>query len=352
MDACEDAEPKRPRRESFIQPLTRVIRNRGQLTPAELAVYLDLQSYDWSGEGTWVGQKTIASELGISERTVRDAIKVLARVGAIECQPRPGRSHLYKVKSGWLPGDNGTPHRRKKPTTAVTTPAKPAAHPGKIRRTPRRNLPHSPAESAAETDVENYIQKAKVRTDLVPPPAASRKVLSGATSESSQEKIQEQRLKNTVPTPARSSNNSSTYQQGKNALAQSLSNADYSTTRLDPNEEAMVVELAHRFNQIQTIMGAEKATGVRWQKTLTGFRMMLFSPRHKRSYRDACLVLDYLKNNPVRAKEIVNMDKKRGVTNTYHLMFLFERLHNEAIGHNTEVENMFSKRQVHVDDRA
>ena len=33
-------------RRSFIQPLTAVIRNRGQLTPAELAVYLHLQTYD------------------------------------------------------------------------------------------------------------------------------------------------------------------------------------------------------------------------------------------------------------------------------------------------------------------
>ena len=74
------------KRESFIQPLTAVIRNCGQLTTAELAVYLDLQTYDWDGEGTWVGQKTIADELGIGERTVRDAVKELERVGAIRCQ--------------------------------------------------------------------------------------------------------------------------------------------------------------------------------------------------------------------------------------------------------------------------
>ena len=48
----------------------------------------------------------------------------------------------------------------------------------------------------------------------------------------------------------------------------------------------------------------------------------------------------------MRAKEIVNKDKKRGVTNTYHLMFLFDRLHNEAVGRQSEAEKMFSKRKV------
>ena len=80
---------KGQKRRSFIQPLTAVIRNRGQLTPAELAVYLHLHTYDWDGEGTWVGQKTIAHELGIGERTVRDAVKKLEGVGAIKCQARP-----------------------------------------------------------------------------------------------------------------------------------------------------------------------------------------------------------------------------------------------------------------------
>jgi predicted transcriptional regulator len=89
---------KGQKRRSFIQPLTAVIRNRGQLTPAELAVYLHLHTYDWDGEGTWVGQKTIAHELGIGERTVRDAVKKLEGVGAIKCEVRPGHTHVYKVK--------------------------------------------------------------------------------------------------------------------------------------------------------------------------------------------------------------------------------------------------------------
>jgi len=93
-------------------------------------------------------------------------------------------------------------------------------------------------------------------------------------------------------------------------------------------------------------MGEQKATGVRWQRSLTGFRMMLFSAKHGRSYDDVCVVLDYLKDNPIRAKEIVNKDKKRGVTNTYHLMCLFDRLYNEAVGRTSETEEMFSKRKV------
>ena len=100
------------------------------------------------------------------------------------------------------------------------------------------------------------------------------------------------------------------------------------------------------------IMGKEKATGIRWQKSLIGFRMLLFSDKHRRSYADACLVLDYLKDNPMRAKEIVNTDKKHGVTNTYQLMFLFDRLYNEAVGRKSEAEKMFAKRKVRIPDSA
>ena len=39
--------------------------------------------------------------------------------------------------------------------------------------------------------------------------------------------------------------------------------------------------------------------------------------KHRRSYEDVSLVLDYLKNSPMRAKEIVNKDNKSGVTNTH-----------------------------------
>ncbi len=99
---------------SFIQPLTAVIRNHGQLTPVELAVLLDLQTYDWNEEGSWVGQKTIADELGVSERTVRAAVKRLTQVGAIECQRRPGLSNLAKVNRAWLPADPGKTYRAKR----------------------------------------------------------------------------------------------------------------------------------------------------------------------------------------------------------------------------------------------
>ena len=349
--------PKGQKRESFIQPLTGVIRNRGQLTTAELAVYLHLQTYDWDGEGTWVSQKTIADELGISERTVRDAVKKLEQVGAIGCQSRPGQSNLYKVKRGWLPTDPGNIRRGKRSKTTAPPPAESAGDPGNIRRTPRQYSPHTPAESAAETDTKNYTQEAEARTDQVPPPVASEEPLSWTTPKANQEQSQEEPeapvAEKTAPPAVSSSNNSSASGHvGMAAVAKSLGHLDYSSARPDRAEEALVVDLASRFNQIQTIMGEEKATGIRWQKFLTGFRMMLFSAKHGRSYEDVCLVLDYLKDNPMRAKEIVNKDQKRGVTNTYHLMFLFDRLHNEAVGRESNAEKMFSKRKVRIPDSA
>ena len=48
----------------------------------------------------------------------------------------------------------------------------------------------------------------------------------------------------------------------------------------------------------------------------------------------------------MRAKEIVNKDS--GVANTYHLMLLFDQLHNEAVGRESEAEKMFSKRKVRI----
>jgi hypothetical protein len=347
---------KGQKRESFIQPLTGVIRNRGQLTPAELAVYLHLQTYDWDGEGTWVGQKTIADELGISERTVRDAVKKLDQVGAIECRPRPGRSNVYKVKSAWVPADPGKTRPGRKSKTTSPTPAESASDPGNICRTPRQNLPHTPAESAAETDVKNYTQEVEARTDEVPPPAASEVPLSGTTPGASQEETQEPPAplaKKTTPPPVSPSNNSSATSRFRiEGLGNGLAKVDYSSARPDPAQEAQVLELATRFNEIQSSMGAEKATGIRWQKFLTGFRMLLFSGKQGRPYEDVSLVLEYLKDNPMRAKEIVNKDNKRGVTNTYHLMFLFERLHDEAVGRESGAEKMFSKRRVRVSDPA
>ncbi len=349
------AQAQGQKRESFIQPLTAVIRNHGQLTPAELAVYLELQSYDWHGEGTWVGQKTIAHELGISERAVRNAVKKLEQLGAIEYQHRPGQSNLYKLRRAWVPSNASHTCRGGRAKTTPPTPAESAAHPGTICRTPRHNLPHTPAESAAEIDTRNYTQESEARTDRVPPPAASEETLSGSNPEVSQDPRQEDRAVPVDETPAAqlvgsSARSVSSVRSGMEALAKSIDNIDYSSPRPDASEEARVAELATRFDQIRRLIGDENATAMRWQKHLIGFRMMLFSAKHGRSYDDACLVLDYLKNNPARAREIVNKDKKRGVTNTYHLMFLFDRLLNEAVGRESDVEKMFSKRRVRIPD--
>ena len=59
-------------------------------------------------------------------------------------------------------------------------------------------------------------------------------------------------------------------------------------------------------------MGRGEATAIRWQRFLTGLRIMLLSSKHRRSYEDVSLVLDHLKNNPIHAKEIVNKDNKPG----------------------------------------
>jgi hypothetical protein len=343
------------KREAFIQPLTAVIRNRGQLTPAALLVYLDLHTYDWDGEGTWVGQKTIADDLGISERTVRDAVKKLQRSGAIECQLRPGRSNVYKVKYGWVPADPSSICLGDGSRTTPATPAASAGVPGLFCRTPRQSLPHTPAGDAAETDPTNHNQKPEARTDWVPPPAASEEPLSGTTSEVSQEPTQEEPATPVAkqaeyPSVSFSKISSATSRSSTKDLTECVADIDYHSARLNPAEEALVVELATRFNHIQTVIGREKAEGIRWEKFLIGFRMILFSDKHGRSFEDVCLVLDYLSDNPTRAKEIINKDKKRGVTNTYHLMFLFDRLHREALGLGSEAEKMFSKRKVPIPD--
>ena len=54
----------------------------------------------------------------------------------------------------------------------------------------------------------------------------------------------------------------------------------------------------------------------------------------------------------MRANEIVNKHNKSGVTNTYHLMFPFEQLHNEAVGRESGAKQMFSKRKVRIPDPA
>jgi len=335
----------------FIQPMTAVIRNHGQLTPAELAVLLDVSSYDWSGQGTWVAQKTVADDLGIGERTVRDALRKLEQVGAIERQRRPGQSNLYTVNKVWVPADPGNIRRGRRSNTAPPTPADPARDPGNIRRTHRQILPHAPAAFAAEVDSTNYIQQVEATTDNVPPPAASEGPLSGTIPDGSQEQGTEEKLEaavaeRIVPQSVISPEHSSASLVGMEAVAKSRGSFDYSSARPDLAEEAQVVQLATRFDQIQAMIGNELATGIRWQKSLKGFRIMLFSDKHRRPYADVCLVLDYLKDNPLRAKEIVNKDKKRGVTNTYHLMFLFDRLLDEAVGPGSETERMFSKRKI------
>ena len=71
-----------------------------------------------------------------------------------------------------------------------------------------------------------------------------------------------------------------------------LGTVDSSSARPDSAEEALVVELASTFNRDPHDHGrGPEATAIRWQRFLTGFRMMRFSTKHTRSYADVSLVL-------------------------------------------------------------
>lgn len=59
-----------------------------RLGPYAVAVYLNLCRHVGQKQETWVGQKTIAHQMGMSERQVRRELAALAEAGLIEVEER------------------------------------------------------------------------------------------------------------------------------------------------------------------------------------------------------------------------------------------------------------------------
>jgi biotin operon repressor len=116
------------------------LRRDGNLSPAARLVGLEIFSYvnQASGEA-FPSQATIARRLGITDRTVRTAVKQLADAGRINVRGRRGRNNLYspnfiKQTQEKISGV-GTPR-------SSETPEKFDADPGKKQQeTPEKNDP-------------------------------------------------------------------------------------------------------------------------------------------------------------------------------------------------------------------
>src|SRR5262249_13469727 len=116
------------------------LRRDGKLSAAARLVGLEIFSYvnEASGEA-FPSEATIARRLGITDRTVRTAVKQLADAGRIKVTRRPGRNNLYspafiKQRQEKISGV-GTPR-------SPGTPAKFDADPGKKQQgTPEKNDP-------------------------------------------------------------------------------------------------------------------------------------------------------------------------------------------------------------------
>ena len=112
------------------------LRRDGKLSAAARLVGLEIFSYvnEASGEA-FPSEATIARRLGITDRTVRTAVKQLADAGRIKVTRRPGRNNLYspafiKQRQEKISGV-GTPR-------SPGTPAKFDADPEKNSRGPRK----------------------------------------------------------------------------------------------------------------------------------------------------------------------------------------------------------------------
>ena len=73
------------------------IRN-GNLPPSQAAVLAYVAFRDGSERGCYASVATIASETGWSERTVKRSLKTLTIYGVISCQPRPGKTTIYRLR--------------------------------------------------------------------------------------------------------------------------------------------------------------------------------------------------------------------------------------------------------------
>jgi DNA-binding transcriptional MocR family regulator len=110
-------------------------------------LYLANHANGDDGSGAWPSQPTLAAEAGVHRATVQRALERLADVGAVEVDPRAGRTHRFRVRM-----------------CAVCLPRPTAAQSGT-----RTNPPAAESDRGA---AESYGTRRTVRHDSVkePPP--------------------------------------------------------------------------------------------------------------------------------------------------------------------------------------
>lgn len=108
-----------------------------ELTPTQLRVLCAIGIHtNKLGGGVWTSVRTLASEAGVSERTVQTACGVLVERGYLTVVARPGRSNLYEVQL------DAPPQELLHPTPAI------AAAPER----PQRTTPKPQGATKAELD--------------------------------------------------------------------------------------------------------------------------------------------------------------------------------------------------------
>jgi hypothetical protein len=98
-----------------------------ELTPTQLRVLCAIGIHtNKLGGGVWTSVRTLASEAGVSERTVQAACAVLVERGYMTIISRPGRTNLYEVQL------DAPPQQLLHPTPAIAAaPERPKGTPPK-----------------------------------------------------------------------------------------------------------------------------------------------------------------------------------------------------------------------------
>lgn len=87
---------ERSEKGGFIQIPRRVLYRRDLGTGPRL-LWAAMKDFAWNDGETWVSQTRLASDLGVSDRSVRTWAKRLAEKGVIAIKPRSGRTHVYEL---------------------------------------------------------------------------------------------------------------------------------------------------------------------------------------------------------------------------------------------------------------
>ena len=127
-----------------FNPLTalRALRDNQDLSSGEFAVMVAIVLRADSGGCMWASQQLLSKDCKLSPRSVREKLSKLMEKGLISRVKRPGTSDYCVINARAL-----TPAISAGPP--VLTLAESAAPPGEICLSPRQDLPHPPAESAA-----------------------------------------------------------------------------------------------------------------------------------------------------------------------------------------------------------